>query len=511
MVASHVRKALTRAEPVPHSSEARKRQDGWQFMRKHLHWVQGPLGRGYLLLCSLALCTATFDVVFAQTIGGGAVSTPVGIAQEPEIFQAAEPLSATDETYTAQPTGAEPQPTGAGPTANGVSAPTSAAGERDAYPIGPGDRLKVLVYDRPDITAEYRVSDQGEIRIPTLGTFDAAKRSAPQLEQSIAEMLERLLQRPAIVTVEIVERRPIFVTGLVAKPGAYRFTAGMAVIHATALAGGTSASASSILLPTEALREGSHARTSEEELKRLLATQARLTAERDGSSEITTPPLLAQLAGPERAADRIRDERENMGHRQEIHDRQAALLRSSIEEGKTEVAAYQKELAKIQEQRSIRETTLETLETLSKRGLTTQQRLTDSQFLLVTADRDAQTAIANIARSQQNLEKAERDLAMLALGRKLAIAKELQDINDRIVNAKLSIDGSKKVISHIAGISPELLGRGETQFRYEIVSKGSDGELHTTAATEMTKLQPGDVVRISSPEQSRYSASDTLN
>ena len=122
--------------------------------------------------------------------------------------------------------------------------------------------------------------------------------------------------------------------------------------------------------------------------------------------------------------------------------------------------------------------------------------------MLASADRDAQTAIANIARSQQNLHKAEHDVAVLALEQRITTAKELQNINDRIVRAQLSIEGAKKVVGHITGLPSELLLQGrEPQFRYEIIRKGSDGELHTTPATEMTKLQPGDVVRISAPAQ----------
>ena len=74
-----------------------------------------------------------------------------------------------------------------------------------------------------------------------------------------------------------------------------------------------------------------------------------------------------------------------MTHRRDILDRQITLLNRSITEAQTEVEAYQKELAKIKEQQTIRATALETLETLSKKGLTTQQRMTNSQFLLASA------------------------------------------------------------------------------------------------------------------------------
>ena len=106
-----------------------------------------------------------------------------------------------------------------------------------------------------------------------------------------------------------------------------------------------------------------------------------MNAERTESSEIVTPPALVQLAGAERAADLIRDEREDMIRAREIFERRKALLTSSIEEASTGIAAFEKEFAEVQEQRTIRETSVDSLEALSKKGLTTQQRLTDSQFL----------------------------------------------------------------------------------------------------------------------------------
>jgi polysaccharide export outer membrane protein len=380
-----------------------------------------------------------------------------------------------------------------------AAAPT-VPGDSDDYPIQSGDRLRVRVFDRPDLTAEYRVNDKGKIRIPTLGAFAAAHAPAPRLEAAIADSLERLLQRPGIVTVEIVERRPIFVTGLVVKQGAYRFSPGIAVLHAVALAGGTSPSALAPWLPGEALREGARALTSKSELKHLLALEASLQAEWTGSAGLAMPPELLQLAGEEEATRLLQKEEENMVRRREVLGRRSVLLKRTIEETKSEIQAFRNELAKIREQRQIRKTALDTLEALSKKGLTTEQRLTDSRFLVVSADRDIQTAIANISRSQQNLAKAEHDLAVLALDRKTAIAKELQDTIDRITAAKATLDSARKIVAHITGLpSTRMLQDRNPQFRYEIVRKGSDGELHAIAATELTKLQPGDVVRVGTP------------
>jgi polysaccharide export outer membrane protein len=399
--------------------------------------------------------------------------------------RAAEPSAPAEKTI-------EPQP----PT-EPASKSVADGPAPDIYLLEAGDRLKVFVYGRQDLSSEYRVSDQGRVRIPTLGSFEAIGRTPAQLEDAIGEAFERLLQRPGSVSVDVIERRPVYVTGLVAKPGAYRFSAGMTVIHATALAGGTSANASAPWLPTEALRESARARTSEEELKHLLANQARLIAEREGTEVIEIPPRLIDLVGPDLAAEYIHEERGVLKRQREILERQETSLNTAISEAKTEIAAYEKELAKIQEQRSLREASLSTLQTLSQKGLTTQQRLMDSQILLASADRDAQYAIANISRSRQSLDRAERDLAMLALDRKMAIDKELHTIDEQIAKARVTIESAGKVVGQIAGLPAQVVARErEPQFKFEIMRKGGDGELHPVVATETTKLLPGDVLRV---------------
>jgi polysaccharide export outer membrane protein len=123
--------------------------------------------------------------------------------------------------------------------------------------------------------------------------------------------------------------------------------------------------------------------------------------------------------------------------------RQRASLNEAIIQGKTEVAAYEKELSNIGEQRRLREIMLEKVKSLSERGLTTQQRLTDSQILLSSVDRDAQYAIANIARGRQSLDRATRDLAMLALERRVALDKELQTIDEQLAKHQVTIDAGQ--------------------------------------------------------------------
>ncbi len=371
----------------------------------------------------------------------------------------------------------------------------------DVYGLEVGDRVSISIYGREDLTNEYRLNDRGQVRIPTLGALDAKSLTSTQLEEKIREALERSTQSAAYVTVDIVARRPVFVTGHVAKPGAYRFSPGMTVIHATAIAGGMGGAALAASLPIEALRENSAIRTAQEQMKHLIARRARLLAARKGEEEIPIPPQLVELAGAQRTAGLIRDEQEVLSRERVVLARREAALKSAVEQGKIEVAAIEKEQIKVAEQRRLREVMVAGLRELSRKRLTTSQRMTDVLMLLASVDRDAQNMIASKARAQQTLKIAERDLALLPLERKNQIDRDLQGVrgvDEQLSRLRATIEGARKIIERITGLPSSflLVGR-EDQFRFEILRKNAEGEFGSILASETTPLWPGDVLRIS--------------
>jgi polysaccharide export outer membrane protein len=107
------------------------------------------------------------------------------------------------------------------------------------YLLGPGDVVRVITFGDQDLTAEFRVSDSGNIAIPLLGDVHAAGLTTDQLQARISDQLvaKHLFHDPS-VAVEIMTYRPIFVLGEVAKPGQYPYQPGMTVLTAVAVAGG---------------------------------------------------------------------------------------------------------------------------------------------------------------------------------------------------------------------------------------------------------------------------------
>jgi polysaccharide export outer membrane protein len=108
-----------------------------------------------------------------------------------------------------------------------------------SYRLGGGDQIRVITYGEDQLTGDFRVDDQGNIAIPLLGSVAAAGLTTQQLDQRISDALrDRKLRSDASVTSEVLQYRPIFVLGEVAKPGQYPYQPGMTMLTCVAVAGG---------------------------------------------------------------------------------------------------------------------------------------------------------------------------------------------------------------------------------------------------------------------------------
>jgi len=101
-----------------------------------------------------------------------------------------------------------------------------------------GDRLRITVFDQPNLSNTYSVNQAGYISFPLIGSVPARGLTAKQIEQKIAQMLREGYLRDPDVTVEVDRYRPIFVMGEVGAPGQYSYVPGMTIQKAVAAAGG---------------------------------------------------------------------------------------------------------------------------------------------------------------------------------------------------------------------------------------------------------------------------------
>lgn len=110
--------------------------------------------------------------------------------------------------------------------------------DQTAYRLGSGDRVRVEVYNEPDLSGDFIVNGQGTIALPLVGQLSVDGKTIDEAEAIITEKYAaKYLVNPR-VTIEVLNYRPFFIVGEVKNPGGYPFMAGMTVLNAVAVAGG---------------------------------------------------------------------------------------------------------------------------------------------------------------------------------------------------------------------------------------------------------------------------------
>lgn len=119
---------------------------------------------------------------------------------------------------------------------------THAADAARDYLIGPGDSVRITVYQSPDLTLEARVAESGTITYPLLGSVKLGGLSVAQAEAEITRGLREgnFLKQPQVtLQVVLVRGNQVSVLGLVNKPGRFPIDiVGMRLSEVLALAGG---------------------------------------------------------------------------------------------------------------------------------------------------------------------------------------------------------------------------------------------------------------------------------
>ena len=111
--------------------------------------------------------------------------------------------------------------------------------------LGPGDAIRVTVFQQPDLTTEARVTERGTVTLPLVGDVKVAGMSSAEAGKAIAAEFERgkFLKRPQVgVSIATLRSQQVSVLGMVARPGRYPLDDSSANLsEVIAAAGGISA------------------------------------------------------------------------------------------------------------------------------------------------------------------------------------------------------------------------------------------------------------------------------
>ena len=123
------------------------------------------------------------------------------------------------------------------PANNFSPSPTSSL--RLPYTIGSGDVLGISVWKEKDLSSTVTVRPDGNISLPLIGEVTVTQLTPVEVEEILKTRLESLVVQPRVtVTVVEIHSRMVYITGEVARPGAYPLNAPLTVLQLIAQAGG---------------------------------------------------------------------------------------------------------------------------------------------------------------------------------------------------------------------------------------------------------------------------------
>lgn len=152
----------------------------------------------------------------------------------------------------------------------------SMANAQVSYVMGAGDEIRLTVYNQPDLTTEGRISGDGTLEIPLIGSVKIAGRSTAEAARMIAEYYQRgdFLQDAHVnILVTKYRSQSVAILGKVNKPGQLILEGPTSLTQALAYAGGVAESGSERLI---LIRTGNNGRQDRQEydLQNLLNHEA---------------------------------------------------------------------------------------------------------------------------------------------------------------------------------------------------------------------------------------------
>lgn len=128
------------------------------------------------------------------------------------------------------------------------SGPVISSGERyatpvagqDDYRLGPGDKIRVNVFNEPTLSGEFSVGSEGAVSLPLIGDVGAKGKTPQALATEVQSLLADGYLREPKVSIDVSSYRPFFILGEVNAPGQYPYASGMTVLNAIATAQGFS-------------------------------------------------------------------------------------------------------------------------------------------------------------------------------------------------------------------------------------------------------------------------------
>jgi protein involved in polysaccharide export with SLBB domain len=387
------------------------------------------------------------------------------------------------------------------------------------YRLGFGDKIRLHVHewrvDRGDffewspLTGDFAIGPAGTLSLPVIGEIPANGATARELGDRIAGALQEHagLSRRPIASVEIAEFRPFYVVGGVEKPGPYPFRPGMTVIEAISMAQGLYRARDTGLMRIErdSIVARGELRVFALQLSALNLRRARLQAELDQKDTIQFPADAP--AGIESGSagwtSMIREETLIFQTRRES-------LRRQLETGSQLIVSVEQEIQSLRERMELRKRQTDAVSRelgkvrdLVDRGLSNTSRQLELERLVSEYQSSEVELGTAVLRAQQEIAKAQLAMTQLQDQRRSEVVQDLQHTRTQIDEYKEKLETAQGLVSEsefsAARVDMAASRRQPVEPTLSIIRHTADGESREMPATQITALEPGDIIKVELP------------
>lgn len=369
------------------------------------------------------------------------------------------------------------------------------AAERSPYRLGPGDVLQLGVFGVADFARRVTVDIDGTIAVPFVGQVPAEGVTLSALRQTLTDDLVRDGRIQTVdVTVEIVEYRPFYMAGDVARPGAVPFRPGLTVRHAVALAGGYEA----LRFRTENPFMAAPDLESESEglwidLLREKARIASLTAELAGKTGIDAQALGTSPLPAATLRQIVAFEQRDLTLRLEAQDRQRRFLEEGLQKTEASIARLGETQKRNAESMKIQQAAVDRLLGSAKKGIVSTVLIDDQRRALSEVRSRESEGAQRLRQAERDRDEMRRALDRLGEERHAGLNESLRTATIEAEKLTARLRASAEKLLYAGAARAELGGARGPEIR---LHRLVDGRPQAIPAREDTPIQPDDVIEI---------------
>ena len=374
----------------------------------------------------------------------------------------------------------------------GDSAQAAETSGANPYKLAPGDRINVLVMGQVELSGTFTVDNAGEIRLPLMGTLAVGGRTALECQDFIRQGLSEGFLKQPVVFVRVAEVRPIVVLGDVKNSGSYEYRYGSIVKTAIAQAGGLGMTSPSASLSMDYLVADERVHLLSANRDRLHIRRARLEAQLAGAATFAAPkPLTISEAEAQcitAEEQKMLDMALNASSVQiKLLQSQRPFMMAEDEAIKNQIAAENQQVALLSEQ-------INTFAVLNSKGLAKSSSMLELNLAVNVKQSNVFRLEAERSKLRLVINDLDARLHQVEQSSKDQILLDLRGVQQQLFEVETTLPSARELrAARLQAAGRSIDGK---PLHSITITRANAGTVATMDATEMTALEPGDIVEL---------------